>query len=355
MKLKILSVVLATSPNFAYADEAATKACTDVYKNSTRNFSELEQNKVELARSYSSFCKRDGSVNTSASGIGLEAVVKAIPFKFSATSSNSSQKLEEFCKVGQSQFDSWNSSNFASSSVATDALSNFNNCMQIANSGLQLTFSINQPSNLVVSGYANAGYSGHITSIAYDDQNMECTSADFNSEHKSEKLYGAAHIKISDPFAITCTKKSSLAADGSTRYYPRTTLTLTASAVSPLAIVFPSDTLNGFELSSQAGLAVAQASSEVAAAKSALSAQTQISDSLQKRIDGVDVTVTTHELGSGTSWGCGPYGADWGRGILEEAQKVCGSNKFKLGSNNVRGGGTCGYGSIGFSCVIVPK
>lgn len=354
MRLIFSILFCAAFPSVSIASDAAVQSCVDVYKNSTRNMSLSQQNNVELARSFSSFCKKDGSTNSSANGVGLDAVIESIPFKFSADSKNSSDKLVEFCRIGQSQFDSWSSSIFASSTVANEALSNFNNCIQLSNSGLQLSFVINQPNSLVVSGFPNAGYSGFFTSVAYDNQTMKCSSSDFNSQHQAKEINGSVHLKINEPFAITCIKEPQLANDGHTKYYPRTTLTLTAGAVSPLAIVFPSDTLGGYELASQAALAVAQATNEVSVAKSEADNQKQLVNSLQHRISGVTTSITTHELGSGTAWGCGPYGSDWGRALTEEAQRICGANKFVIGSNNVRTGGQCGFGSIGFACVFVP-
>ena len=238
MKLQIAVLLnAAIFPVAAFADDAALQACTEVYKNSTNNLSQGQHTNVELARSFSSFCKSDGSVNTSASGVGLDAVVNSIPFSFSANSTTSSQRLTEFCKVGQTQYASWNSGSFASSSVVTEALSNFNSCVQLASSGLQLRVAINQPDSLTVSGFASPGYSGYLTSVAYDDQNMTCTSSNFEQGPQPQVLHGALNLKIGDPFAIVCIKKSQASQDGGSRYYPRTTLTLTASAVSPLAMV----------------------------------------------------------------------------------------------------------------------
>lgn len=355
MKLQVAVILIVALPSMSSANEAAIQACTDIYKNSTRNISDVEYNNLEMARSYSSFCKTDGSVNTSASGIGLDAVVKSIPFKFSAESKNNTERLTEFCKIGRSQFDTWSQSRIALSVVANDALTNFNNCIRIANSGLNLTFSINQPDTLVVSGFASAGYSGAITSVAYDEQGMTCNSANFNAEKKSEEIRGAVNIKISEPFAITCMKKPQIAGDGQTKFYPRTTLTLTASAVNPLAIVFPSDILNGFDLASQAGLAVAQAATEVSTAKAETAEQRLRADAFERRLSGVTAQVTTHEFGDGTAWGCPQGSSDWGFHLHAEAKRVCGENPYVVGSNNVRSGNTCGYGSNGFACVIIPK
>jgi hypothetical protein len=161
----LLASVAVAIPNVCFAQGNALRACVDIYKGSTRDYSQAQQTNIELARSYSSFCKKDGSVNTSATGVGLEAIVEEIPFKFSFSNSSSQQKMEEFCKVGSSQYESWNSGSSASSTVVTDALSNFNSCVQLANSGLQLDVSINQPNTLVINGSASAAYSGFISRL----------------------------------------------------------------------------------------------------------------------------------------------------------------------------------------------
>jgi hypothetical protein len=342
-------------PTMSFADDKALQACVEIYKNSTRDYSQTQQTSVELARSFSSFCEKDGSVNTSATGIGLDAIVSSIPFKFSLSSTSSQQKMTEFCKIGSTQFDSWNSGSVSTSTVVTGALSNFNNCVQLANSGLQLSVSINQPDTLVVNGYATAGYSGSISSVAYDVGPMSCVSSDFNASHREQTIHGAVHLSTQQPFAITCTKKAQPAADKSTTYYPRTNLTIAAGAVPALAIVFPSDSLNGYELASQAQLAVSRAAADVKQAKADTASQMQLAADLQRRLNGVSATIVTHQFGSGMPWGCGPYGSDWGRGVHEEAQRTCGSSPIVFGNNEVRSGGTCGYGTWAYACINIPQ
>lgn len=346
----------ALSPAIALGDAAALQACTDIYKNATHDFSQVDTSNIELARSFNSFCKSDGSVNTSATGVGLEAVVKSIPFEFSFSSTNNEQKMSEFCKQGASQYDSWKSSNTVSSTVVTAALTNFNSCVQLANSGLQLVPAINQPRMLVVAGSASQGYSGDISSIAYEEDLMTCTSADFDSAHKVQTLHGPVHLSAAKPFSLTCTKKGIVSKDGKSTYYPRTTLTLSATGVSPLAIVFPSEELNGFELASQAQASVAQAVDAYAQANAEANRERQVAVKLQERLDGVTARLVVHSIGSGTPWGCGPSpgGHDWGGDLEREAATACGTAKRVVTSAENHSGGHCGYTVAGYACLVVP-
>lgn len=334
---------------FGQAD--ALRACVEIYKNSTRDYSEAQHTNIELVRSFNSFCKKDGSVNTSASGVGLEAVVKAIPFKFSFSSSNDQQRLEEFCKVGSTQYDSWNMGSSASSTVVTNALSNFNGCIELANSGLHLKVSINQPDTLVVSGDASAGYSGFINSVAYDAKTMTCNSSDFNESHTPISLNGPVHLSTKHPFAITCTKIPQSQSNGA-KYYQRTTLTIAAGAVSPLAIVFPSDTLNGYELASQASSAVARAALEVTQAQAAAALQKQTADSLLNRINGITVSVYARDL---AARGCFGTGANWGSGFEQEVARTCGTRPHATAIDNLHAGGQCGGAALAYACVNIPQ
>ena len=301
-------VILSTAT--ALADSTALQACVDIYQNSTRDFSQADQTNIQLAHSFSSFCKKDGSVSTSATGVGLDAIVESIPFKFSLTSNTSDQKLSEFCRQGASEYDSWSSSSFASSTVVTSALANFNSCVQLATSGLQLVVAINQPVSLVVSGSSSAGYNGSITSIDYDSDLMTCRSADFNRLHKVETLHGPVHLSTAQPFSITCDKKGQVSADKKSTFYPRATLTIAAGAVSPLAVAFPSETLNGFELASQAQATVSQATAALAQANNTVDLERRAAVGLQQRLNNVSGQIVLHAFGSGTQWGCGP-GGDW--------------------------------------------
>jgi opacity protein-like surface antigen len=353
-KMKRILIALLACPMLspaAFAD--AVQACTDIYKNATHDFSQVDITNTELARSFDSFCESDGSVSTKATGIGLEAVVKSIPFKFSFSSTSDDQKLTEFCKVGKTQHDTWNSSHTISSTVVAAALSNFNSCIQLANSGLQLAVAINPPASLVVSGSPSNGYAGFLSSIAYDETEMTCVSADFGNG-KSQKYHGPVHLSAAKSFALTCTKTKSVSKDGQSTYFPRTNLTIAATGVSPLAIVFPSDTLNGYELASQAQASVAQAATAYTKANADLIAEHKTSETLRQRLGGVSSTIVVHSFGSGFPWGCGPSNGDWGGDIQKEAAAACGANKYTVASSEVRSGGHCGYGVIGYACTIVP-
>jgi hypothetical protein len=256
--------------------------------------------------------------------------------------------MEEFCKVGSSQYDSWNMSSSGSSTVVTDALSNFNSCVDLAKSGLQFKVALNQPDTLVVSGIASANYDGFINSVAYDDTMMTCSSADFNPAHRSVTLKGPVHLGTKVPFAITCIKKKQRA--GSATFYQRTTLIIAASGASPLAIVFPSDTLNGYELASQASLAVTQAASDVNSAQAATAAEKQIADKLQNRLNGVTVSVYARDLEAHNCFGTG---SNWGKGLEQEVSNTCGSRPNAT-AKDVHPGGRCGEGAVAFACANIP-
>ncbi|WP_423395003.1 hypothetical protein [Burkholderia sp. LMG 21824] len=343
------TVIAAVVPQICSAQDDGLNACVEIYKNSTRDYSQAQQTNIELARSFNSFCKKDGTVNTSAAGVGLDAIVNSIPFKFSFSDSTNEQKMEEFCKVGASQYDSWNLNSSASSTVVTDALSNFNSCVDLAKAGLQLKVRLNQPDTLVVSGVASPAYTGFINSVAYDNTTMTCSSADFNDAHKPVTLRGPVHLSTKVPFSITCVKTKQRV--GGATFYQRTTLTIAASALSPLAIVFPSDTLNGYELASQASLAVSQAASEVAVAQAATAAQKQATDKLQNRLDGVTVSVYARDLEAHNCFGTG---ANWGKGLDQEVANTCGSRPHATATDSLRGGGKCGYAAVAYACVNIP-
>ncbi len=340
-----------TLPNFCFADDLALRSCVEVYKEATRNYSQAQQESLELARSFNSFCKKDGSVSTSASGVGLEAVVKAIPFKFSASDSNSQQRMEEFCKVGATSYDSWNTQSASSSTVVVEALTNYNNCVQLASSGLHLHVSLNQPDTLLVSGSADNTYDQFISSVAYDDNLMTCVSADFNRTNISQTVHGAVHLSAKKPFAITCTKKAQSVSDG-TKFFQRTTLSIASGGNDPLAIVFPSDTLNGFELASQSRIAVAQASADANRAQTTAASLLARGDHLQNQLNGVSVSVYARDLGASNCFGTG---ADWGSGFRQQVAGTCGSRPSSTASDNIHGGGACGQGAVAFACVNIPQ
>ena len=77
--------------------------CASVYVNSTRTISQSYRQVTELGYSFNLYCSKSGEVNNAAVGANVEAVVKQIPFNFSATSTTAQSKMEEFCKIGVQQ------------------------------------------------------------------------------------------------------------------------------------------------------------------------------------------------------------------------------------------------------------
>lgn len=353
MKLSLilsLSLSISLVPVTCRADDSPYQACVDIYKNSTRDYTETQRTNLELARSFSSFCKRDGSVNTSATGVGLDAIVESIGAKFTFTGNSSQQRLEEFCKVGSSQFDSWNAASDASSTVVTGALSNFNACIDLARSGLHMRVVMNQPDTLIVSGSTDGSYTEFINSITYTESAMRCKSADWDIHHQPKTLpSGAAHLSAAKPFAITCVKIPHQKQDGS-RFYDRTTLTVSAGAVSPLAIVFPSDTLNGYELASQASRAVTHAIADLNQAQAESATQKKAAEVLQTRLNSISVEVHAFDIESNQCFGTGEkVGIGWAQTIA----RVCG-NRLHGEASDVHSGGQCGKGAMALACVNIP-
>ena len=162
-------------------------------------------------------------------------------------------------------------------------------------------------------------------------------------------LKGPVHLGTKVPFAITCIKKRQRV--GSATFYQRTTLTIAASGASPLAIVFPSDTLNGYELASQASLAVSQAASDVNVAQAATAAEKQIADQLQNRLNGVTVSVYARDLEAHNCFGTG---SQWGNGFDREVSNTCGSRPSAKAVDNLHPGGTCGQAAVAFACANIP-
>jgi hypothetical protein len=359
LSVPLLPVIALTLTNVLSAQSPADalRACTEIYKNSTYNYSDTQQKNIELARSFNSFCKKDGSVSTSATSVGLSAIIYSIPFSFSYGSNTDSQRMEEFCKQGSTQYDSWSANSQNDSTVSVEALANFNSCVALANQGLSFNTSILQPATLVVSGSASATYrNGFLSAIQYDPTTMTCVSADFSRNNVSVPYQGAVHLSTNQPFTITCTKKPQPAADGHSTFYPRATLTISAGGLAPLAIVFPSDTLNGYELASQAKIAVAKAGGDLAIANNNLAASQNLATTLQNRLNGVSVQVTSHLMGDNASFGC--WGSFGPRMQQEEAATCNGPGaRIVTNSNNgdIHSGGACGYAALAYACLRIPQ
>lgn len=346
-KTAFLSLALLLLPLSGIASE-----CAAVYSNATRNITSIQRQQTELSYYFSRHCQKNGEVNQSSLNVGLEAVVKQIPFNFTVSSADSKTKLEEFCKTGSQQnYFSSSSSDFRDE-VVVASLNSFNQCIALENRGLRLTHQEQAPQSVLIYGELTNNFTAaSLDAIAYDAKAVTCKSTGFSSDGTAITLDGSKTLKITKNFTVACTRKAKV--DGQKSFFPRAVVGLSTS-LGPYTVELIEDQLFGFMLASQAKTNYDKATATRDAMQAEAIAAKAVAAQLQNRLNNVSVelfTVSYGEYDRPSTQYFQPrlYCAT---DIQAHANATCGANRQAvlkpLGSYD---GNKCGYGHYLYACV----
>jgi hypothetical protein len=333
-----LLFALSTISSHSFAADCAT-----VYSNATRNITSIQRQQTELSYYFNQHCQKSGEINESSLGVGIDAVVKKIPFTFSANSSSSKSKLEEFCKVGVQQ-------NYFEVVVAS--LNSFNQCIALENRGLRLTHQEQPPQSvLIYAELTNNFTAASLDAVAYDSKALDCKSTGFATDGSAIVVDGSKSLKIAKNFTITCTRKAKT--EGGKTYYPRAVVGVSTS-LGPYSVEMIEDQLFGFMLASQAKAnydkAVAQRDYNLNEALGAKNVAAQ----LQNRLNNVSaelLTVSTGEYDK-PSTAFYPPRLYCGTDVQAHANSQCGGNRTAVVKHiGGYGGNKCGYQHYVIACI----
>lgn len=342
-----LFLVLSAATTNAHASE-----CAAVYANSTRNVTEAYRQQTELSYFFSLHCSKSGEVNQSSLGIGLEATVKQIPYKFSLTSTDAKTKMEEFCKVGAQQNFFSSTATDVRNEVVVAALRSFNECIALERRGLRLTHQEQPPRSVLIFGeQTNAYTAASLDAITYDPKLVSCRSTGFSKDGSAITLDGSKSLKITQNFTITCTRKGNPAPKSTV--YPRTTIGVSTS-LGPYTVDLIEDELYGFELASQSKALYGKALADRNQALIDAAASKEVANQLQARLNNVSVefhTISTGERDVGSTAYYQPRLYCY-TDVNAHAQSVCGPDRqLKLVHVGGNGGHKCGYQHYIFACI----
>ncbi|MFH7767794.1 hypothetical protein [Acinetobacter sp. BSP-28] len=332
---------------------SAPSDCTTVYNNATRNINFSQKQKRELSYYFNQHCQKNGEVNESSLSVGIDVIVKQIPFNFSANSNNAQKKLEEFCKMGVEQnYSSFIQTDFKDE-VVVAALNSFNQCLALDNRGLRITHEEQPPESVIIHGALTNMYtSPTLDAITYSD-NVSCSSNNFSANGKAIQLIGDQSLKIKKNFAITC-KRTAKIENGQT-YYQRAVIGL-ATSLGPYTVELSEDQLYGFMLASQAKNNYNIMSSQMNNAIQERNAAIAREKSLEDRLSRVSVNVKTLSIGE-----YGPPSTQFfqprlycGTDVQTWAKQQCGAAEAAVHHIGGYGGNKCGYNHFVVTCLNRP-
>lgn len=331
---------------------AYSSECSDVYSNSTRNITLMQRQQTELSYYFNRHCQKNGEVNEASLTIGIDSVVKEIPFKFTGTSANSRAKIEEFCKTGvQQNYFSAQAQDYRDE-VVVAALQSYNQCREIENRGLRLTHEEQRPRSVLIHGaLTNSTTTATLDAATYEPKTIRCESTNFSKDGKAIPIDGKQSLNIKKNFTITC-KRIPTTIEGKKEFYPRTTVGISTS-LGPYTVELLEDELLGFNLASQAKANYMDAVAQRDAARAESAATKARADQLQTRLDNVSVelnTVSYGEYDDPSTMFFKPRlycGAD----IDAHIKQQCGERKVFSRALGAHGGNKCGYGHWIYACL----
>jgi hypothetical protein len=136
--VRVVALTLGALPVLAIAQDLQcptyAKALKDVLINASSSSS--------LQSIYDQHCQSNSSGSSTSAGIGLDAVVKAIPFKFTGTYGSSSEAMQNFCKTYQSIASSQQETNSYEYRVASKTHDTVIECLRLQSQGVTVSHSI---------------------------------------------------------------------------------------------------------------------------------------------------------------------------------------------------------------------
>ncbi|MEO3417404.1 hypothetical protein AAFO92_22325 [Roseovarius sp. CAU 1744] len=261
----------------------AESACVAVYRNAVADVSESQTLATERSYLFNLYCSASGETREWTSSAALSFPIKGIPVGIKGDGNFSSNDLKEFCKLGKEQNYAFGAEYNFDRVVALDALSNFNQCIELENkTGLTITHESAPPRSVIFTGKFADGHSqGTLDTVEYDQDRVECTSASFSEDQTSRKIHGSVQIPIgTHNFTITCVRKAK--DDGEDTYYPMAPVQI-GTSFGPYTVLMPPDKLFGFQTASQAKVAHAEVVEKLHAANSDIGAKAQRIQQLRNR------------------------------------------------------------------------
>ncbi|SDB02451.1 hypothetical protein [Bauldia litoralis] len=356
--MRILTLAAITG-QFALASAAIAQetVCDAVYKDAVTEISIETKNRSEKSYYFNLYCRKDGSQQDWVSSASVGFPIKGVPFKAEGDSDWSKEELTEFCQIGAGNnfFESADTS--FETTVVTDALQSFNDCVALLAKDIEITHTTDNPrgvtfdiqindpdKKLVIHGIGGIG----------DD--VACKSTSLKDDQSS--------VVVGTDQGFTVEKKDvGIRCDrtpikfGDEDFYPRRVVTLSTSEGS-YQVVLPGDGLQGFHLASEAKAAFDRAIAERNQERAAVTSLKAENAHLDKRLKSVemftvyvgdnhrptDFRFTCHNLG-------GPaLGTPEQR--VAEFSKLCspGNQLISIKTAMNHGGGWCGHTGYAVIC-----
>jgi len=201
MTIKIITVVyclLSPGLTFAGMDSCVSLAST------LKEYNISNQSSAFLNSVFDQYCDQSGSTKSSGGGIGLEAVVKAIPIKFTGTYSSNEDAFKNFCKNYSSIVSSSERKYTYEEKIATKSLETIDSCLRIAATGAVVTHEIPNSKSVVFYLQSSAATKLELKGVfPIPDDGLICKG---HIDSQLKNINEETDLKIDSSLGVSCSR-----------------------------------------------------------------------------------------------------------------------------------------------------
>jgi hypothetical protein len=186
--------------------------CPDIAK-TLKEYSIDSSSSSYLNAVFTQHCQTDGSRKSAGAGLGIDAVVKAIPIKFTGNYSNSSEAMTSFCKAYSSQTFTSAASDSYKETISLKALETIGQCNMLQAGGYTVS---HQVANVESANF----YLRSSVTQAFEMQGVSTTGGAICEglvDGKKRSFDSALNVKIKATLSFSC-KRTGLVKERVTSY-----------------------------------------------------------------------------------------------------------------------------------------
>jgi len=215
---------LALAVLFVSADAQAQSGifdnCRTIITDGLKEYSITTESSAYLNSVFDKYCESSGTAKSSGLSVGLDAVVKAIPIKFTGAYSSNEEAMRNFCRDYSSISAGRSDRTAYQERIVQRAYESFDQCIALAQTGVVVRHKVRSLTDLdffVAPGFARpVTLRGIKTSM-----NIQCLGQDPSSSSSvAKKLDLSTRIQVKDNnvLNISCVRTGKAGADGETIY-----------------------------------------------------------------------------------------------------------------------------------------
>lgn len=259
-------------------------ACSIVYENAVRNQALTEYNYAELNEIFDAYCSSFASNNQSSSNIGIEVVVKSIPIGLTGSTSDAEKKMSNFCSQYSGVRTTDLSARSASSIVVSEALANFNRCIEIESQfGVAITHASTEAGVILQFDIRDNNTIFELQGVVAPDT-LACSvsAVPYGSPEPLGQVGPSTQATFRSDFSMICEREPASDVNGSI-YYPPASVAVGTNLL-PYVVNLTADTVYSAELASEAQQRIDNLLAQLELAREENAAQNNLLTSLNQQI-----------------------------------------------------------------------